>query len=198
MAIHSYRKKGSVDGAGTTDAERFARGGSSLSRAAGAAMKGEEGVTHARPAAAELVYAEDMHVGQQVELGSYEVTDADLVEFASAWDPQWFHVDSEAAEQGQFGGLIASGIHTLAILTRLTFEAVGYRWAMIAGRGFKELRFPRPVRPGDVLTGEVVLSDIAFDDRERALVTTQSTLVEQHGRPVLTVQLEAYVHARPQ
>lgn len=69
---------------------------------------------------------------------------------------------------------------------------------MIAGRGFTELRFPRPVRPGDVLTGEVVLSDIAFDDRERALVTTQSTLVEQRGRPVLTVQLEAYVHARPQ
>ncbi|KAM9863219.1 hypothetical protein ACI1US_00909 [Leucobacter sp. BZR 635] len=159
-------------------------------------MRTEGAAARTRPAQADLVYAADLRIGQQMELGTYEVESAELVEFAAQWDPQWFHTDSEAAQKGLYGGLIASGVQTLAILTRLTYEAAGYRWAMIAGRGMRELRFSRPVRPGDRLTGTVTVTDIAFDERDRALVTTANTLVEQHGKPVLTVQLEVYLHAR--
>lgn len=143
-----------------------------------------------------LVYAEDLGIGQCFDLGSHTVTEAELVDFATHWDPQWFHIDRAAAQDGQFGGLIASGIHTLAILQRLTFDAVGHSWAAIAGRGIRDLRFRRPVRPGDVLTGTVVIDDIQFDDRARALVTTESTVVDSEGRVVLTVLLDAYLHSR--
>lgn len=146
---------------------------------------------------APLRYGEDLRVGQRFELGSHRVEEAELVDFASQWDPQWFHVDGVAAQEGPFEGLIASGIHTLAILTRLTYAAIGNRWALIAGRGLRDLRFRHPVRPGDVLTGFIVVRGLEFDDRGRVLLTTENTLVEQGGQPVLTTLLDAYLHARP-
>jgi acyl-CoA dehydrogenase len=125
-----------------------------------------------------------------------EAAVAETVGFATQWDPQWFHIDQQAAEDGQFGSLIASGLHTLAILQRLTVVSAGRHWATIAGRGIRDLRFRSPVRPGDVLTGNVVIDDIVFDNRRRALVTTDSILVNGEGQVVLTVLIDAYLHAR--
>lgn len=143
-----------------------------------------------------LMYAEDLLVGDGFGLGSHTVTEAELIGFATRWDPQWFHIDKQVAQGGPFGGLIASGLHTLAILQRLTVESAGRHWATIAGRGIRDLRFRRPVRPGDVLTGNVVIADIVFDNQGRALVTTDSRLVNGEGQVVLTVLIDAYLHAR--
>jgi len=66
-----------------------------------------------------LLPAEDMPVGVELDCGSYAVTEEEIVEFASHWDPQYFHIDRDAAEHSDFGGLIASGLHTAAIFQRL-------------------------------------------------------------------------------
>lgn len=101
------------------------------------------------------VYAEDFTPGQILELGDHTVSKAELVDFATRWDAQWFHIDEEAADQGHFRGLIASGVHTIAIAQRLLTQTVLNQWAVIAGLGFDRVRFPVPVRPGNVLTGTV-------------------------------------------
>lgn len=107
-----------------------------------------------RPSA--TVYGEDLRVGQEYHLGSYTLSEDDLIEFASAWDPQVFHVDKDAAETAQYGGLIASGVQTIAIYQRLVVRDVFDRWSVIAGRSLREVRFLRPARPDDRLTGSVV------------------------------------------
>ncbi|GAA1327203.1 MaoC/PaaZ C-terminal domain-containing protein [Leucobacter albus] len=153
----------------------------------------------ARPAeaarAGALTYADELRVGERFELGTHTVAEAELVGFAASWDPQWFHLDREAAEAGPFGGLITSGIHTVAILQRLTVDAVVHGWAVLAGRGIRELRLLRPVYVGDTITGTITITEIDFDDRERALVTMDSTLTTTAGRIVATMTTDVYLHA---
>lgn len=144
-----------------------------------------------------VVYGEDIEVGRRYRLGSYTITERELVDFAGLWDPQGFHVDKDVADAGAYEGLIASGLHTLAVYQRLAVLDVFSGWSVIAGRRLREVRFLRPVRPGDTLTGTVLIQDVAFDDRDRALVTTAAELTDAHARPVLSVDVEAYVRARP-
>ena len=100
-------------------------------------------------------YFEDIEVGETHEQGSYEVTEEEIVEFAEQYDPQPFHTDPEAAEESSFGGLAASGWHTAAMCMRLLVEAMADAdWASQGARGVNELRWIKPVRPGDSLTVE--------------------------------------------
>src|SRR5262249_48720074 len=99
-----------------------------------------------------MLYAEDLAAGQRFQLGSYTISEEDILTFAKQYDPVSIHTDKEAAAKGQFGGLIASGFNTLAIYQRLVVEAVWSKVAGIVGRSF-EVRLFRPVRPGTVLTG---------------------------------------------
>ncbi len=144
-----------------------------------------------------IVYAEDVAKGTAYQLGSYTVTEDELVEFATQWDPQAFHIDKNFADAGQFGGLIASGIQTLAIYQRLVVKEVFSQWSVIAGRSLRDVRFLRPVRPGDVLTGTVAIDDVEFDDRARALVTMTAELVNGEGKSVLSAVVDAYIRTRP-
>lgn len=144
----------------------------------------------------EVSFAEDLVVGHRYSLDSYSLDERELVEFARQWDPQGFHIDSGIADAGAYGGLIASGIHTIAIYQRLAVTGVFDHWSVIAGRQLTDVVFRRPVRPGDTLTGTVIIDDIAFDDRRRALVTTSAELVNQRGAAVLSLVVSAYVRAR--
>ncbi|MGV9709112.1 MaoC/PaaZ C-terminal domain-containing protein [Gordonia sp. NPDC003424] len=145
---------------------------------------------------ANVSFADDLAVGHRYRLDSYTVDEAELVEFARQWDPQGFHIDPEVADAGAYGGLIASGIHTLAIYQRLAVLGVFNHWSVIAGRELSDVRFLRPVRPGDTLTGTVGIDEIAFDERGRAMVTTSAELVNQRGAAVLSLVVGAYVRAR--
>lgn len=142
------------------------------------------------------VYAEDLRVGERHELGSHRVTEQEILEFATAWDPQYFHVDTQAAAEGPFGGLIASGVHTVAIFQKLVVTACFRHWNIIAGKEIRDLRFPRPVRPGDELTGHVVVDEIAFDERQRADLVVRGVLLNQEDKEVLTLALVALIRAR--
>ncbi|QTS02126.1 MaoC family dehydratase N-terminal domain-containing protein [Rhodococcus qingshengii] len=142
------------------------------------------------------VFAEDLEIGQVIPLGSYSVTEEEIVEFATQWDPQWFHVDKEAAESGVFGGLIASGLHTLSICQKLVVASLYDQWNVIAGKAMRDVSFLRPLRPGDTLSGKVTVDNVVFDNRARGLVTITAKLVDAHGNRVLDVVTDAYLHCR--
>lgn len=147
---------------------------------------------------AHTLHAEQLRVGQSFELGSHLVTVDEMLDFASMWDPQWFHIDTEAADRGPFRGLIASGLHTISIFQKLAVAAVLDDWNVIAGRSLRDVRFLRPVRPGDELTGAITVDDVLFEpEKDRALVTMTSRICDVHGAEVLTAVVDAYVGYRP-
>lgn len=142
------------------------------------------------------IYAEDLRPGERYDLGSYLLTEDDIVGFASAWDPQFFHLDPAAAAASPFGGLIASGIQTFAIFQKLIVEGHFHDWNIIAGKEIRELRFLRPVRPGDQLTGHFVIDELAFDDRGRAEFVVRGVLTGQDGKDVLSLVMTALIRRR--
>ncbi|MDQ3060256.1 MAG: MaoC family dehydratase [Pseudomonadota bacterium] len=94
----------------------------------------------------------DFYPGQVIHAGPYALNEAEVLQFATAYDPQWFHTDPQAAAQGPFGGLIASGWHTCGIAMRLIADAALEGSESYASPGLAYVKWPNPVRPGDVLT----------------------------------------------
>ncbi len=93
----------------------------------------------------------EFHPGQVIEAGPALVTEDDVLRFAKAYDPQWFHTDAAAAGKGRFGGLIASGWQTCAILMRLVVDRALHDSESFASPGLNYLKWKHPVRPGDSL-----------------------------------------------
>jgi len=96
-------------------------------------------------------YYEDVEVGATREFGSYEVTEAEILEFARQYDPQSFHTDPEAAERSLFGGLVASGWHTAAMTMRMLVDGYLTESGAMGAIGVDELRWRNATRPGYVL-----------------------------------------------
>ncbi|MFM0347877.1 MaoC family dehydratase [Paraburkholderia sp. RL17-347-BIC-D] len=96
---------------------------------------------------------------QVIEAGPYIVTEAEVLEFANRFDPQWFHTDQRSAEQGRWGGLIASGWHTCSIAMRLAYDAALSDSGSWGSPGLDYLKWPEPVRPGDFLTFRATVID---------------------------------------
>ena len=94
----------------------------------------------------------EFSAGLVIDAGPYYVTQAEVLQFANAYDPQWFHTDPEAAAQGRFGGLIASGWHTCGIAMRLLADKALKGSESFASPGLAYIKWPHPVRPGDNLT----------------------------------------------
>lgn len=94
----------------------------------------------------------DFHPGQVIEAGPYLLTQEELVSFAKAWDPQWFHTDANAAAQGHHHGLIASGWQTCCIAMRLVALAALEGSESYASPGLNHVKWRHPVRPGDELS----------------------------------------------
>ena len=106
-----------------------------------------------------LVYFEDLEIGAKAAFGRYEVTRAEVIDFASKYDPQPFHLDDAAAAATHFGRLSASGWHTCAMVMRMLVDNITERkQAGLGSPGLDELRWHRPVFPGDVLRVETELT----------------------------------------
>lgn len=151
--------------------------------------------TTAGTSAPHLLPAEDMPVGEEIDCGSYGVTEDEIVAFASIWDPQYFHTDPDAAAHSDFGGLIASGLHTASIFQRLAATAVYQRYDVVAGREIHNMRFLRPVRAGDTLRCTIVVQSVEPAGAGRCLVTILGALHNQHDRPVLELHVESLVRS---
>jgi hypothetical protein len=93
----------------------------------------------------------EFKTGQVLDAGPYAVSEAEVLNFAQQWDPQWFHTNPEAAARGPFEGLIASGWHTCSIAMRLAADAFLAGSESYASPGLAYIKWPHPVRPNDVL-----------------------------------------------
>jgi acyl dehydratase len=136
---------------------------------------------------APLLRAADLTPGRTFELGRYDVTEEEIVEFARKWDPLPFHIDKEAAERGTFGGLIASGAHTIAIMIRLGSDGVMAKLDLIVGSAMRDLDLIKPVRPGASLTGHAVVLTQEADRPGRVRVWIRFTLVDDQGDRVMSM-----------
>jgi acyl dehydratase len=96
-------------------------------------------------------YFEDYVPGLVLEYGTIPLSEAEIIDFATRFDPQYFHTDPEAAKAGPYGGLIASGWHTAAVMMRLAADYYMSKVASLGSPGIDEIRWTRPVRPGDSL-----------------------------------------------
>ena len=135
------------------------------------------------------VYFEDVQVGQTQRFGGYEVTREEIIEFARQFDPQPFHVDEEAAGRSMFGGLIASGWHTCAMLSRMICDHAIPGTATTGALGFDDLKWLKPVRPGDVLSVETRVLEKIESPRRHGVGTVkiESRVLNQRDEAVMTL-----------
>lgn len=146
------------------------------------------------------LYLEDFEPGQVYGSGSYEMTAESIKEFAGQWDPQFFHTDAAAAEDSFFQGLAASGWHTACATMRLLVTGDFQPANGVIGAGIEELKWYRPVRPGDVLTVRSEILEVR-PMRSRpgfGLVRVRTTTLDAEGEPVQVFTAPMVVPARPQ
>ncbi|MFC6725398.1 MaoC family dehydratase [Halobium palmae] len=135
------------------------------------------------------LFYEDLTVGDVEEFGAYEVTEEEILAFASKYDPQYFHVDPERArEESIFGGLIASGWHTGAMTMRMVVDSQFGESATLGAKGIDEVRWHRPVRPGDVLSVRVEILDKESDRPDRGDVRVGTETRNDDGETVMTYE----------
>ena len=144
-------------------------------------------------------YWEDIKEGEVVELGSRTLDKERMVEFAREFDPQPFHTDEKAAEASIWGGLIASGWLTGSVLMRIFYDGYLKDTASLGSPGIDELRWLKPVRPGDTLTGRfTVLESVASRSKpDRGIVRSLMEVMNQHGEVVMTTKGVNFVSRRP-
>ena len=143
-------------------------------------------------------YWEDFQVGEVSEVGPVTVTQDEIVEFATRFDPQPFHIDPEAARKSPFGGLIASGWHTTALFMGMFVRAVLLDSASLGSPGVEEIRWTAPVRPGDTLTGRSTVIDVqpSSKDPRRGTIFTTNEVFNQDGVLVLRLQARSFFARR--
>jgi acyl dehydratase len=141
------------------------------------------------------MFFEDFEVGRTYRFGQRTVTQDELIAFAREFDPQPFHIDPEAAEKSHFGGLIASGWHTVSICMRhIIDDLYGQDAGSIGASGIDELRWPVAVRPGDTLSFwlEVMESKISERRPDRGRLVLKYAADNQHGDTVVSMLSTVY------
>ena len=145
-------------------------------------------------------YWEDFEIGERFVGPGISLSEAQILDFALMYDPQPFHIDREAAAASPFGGLIASGFQTLAIGFRSFYQTGAINHASIGSPGFDELRWLKPVRPGDTLHTEMeVKSKRASKSKpDRGTVHMAWEVKNQTGETVLTLIGIQLLRRRPE
>ena len=135
-------------------------------------------------------YFEDYLPGSTYEYGPISVSEADIIEFAKKFDPQDIHTNPKKAAQGPFGGLIASGWHTASLMMRLFVDNYISSVAAIASPGVEELRWTKPVRPGDSLWIRVSVIDSRRSQSKPHLgiVRVHVEVFNQHRETVMSLK----------
>lgn len=135
-------------------------------------------------------YFEDYVPGFVGEFGSITVSQDAIIEFAKQFDPQSFHIDAIGAAQGPFGGLIASGWHTSAMMMRLYADHFVSKVASLGSPGIDELRWTRPVRPADTLSIRVTILEArrSSSKPDRGLVRSQVEVLNQNKEVVMSLK----------
>jgi acyl dehydratase len=146
-----------------------------------------------------MIYFEDVQVGETQRFGRYEVTRDEIIEYARQFDPQPFHMDEAAAKASMFGGLIASGWHTGAMLIRMINDHAIPGAATTGALGFDDLKWLKPVRPGDVLSVETRVID-KIESRSRSeigVVKIESQVLDQRAEVKMSLISLVLYRRRP-
>jgi acyl dehydratase len=145
------------------------------------------------------LYFEDFTPGREFRTEGITLTEGQIVDFALAFDPQAFHRDAEAAKETIFGGLIASGFQTMALTFRLFVETRALVAGSLGSPGVDEVRWLRPVRPGDTLrvTVQVLEQRPSRSKPDRGIARLHWTTLNQRAEPVLTMTTLQLVKRRP-
>jgi len=144
-------------------------------------------------------YWEDIKAGEVIELGSRTVTKEAILAFAREFDPQPFHADEAAAQRTIWGGLIASGWHTGSMLMRLFYDGFLKDTVSLGSPGIDELKWLKPVRPGDTLSGRLTILEtvLSRSKPDRGIVRSLMEVANQHGEVVMTTRGVNFFARRP-
>ncbi|WP_295999805.1 MaoC family dehydratase [Rugamonas sp.] len=144
-------------------------------------------------------YFEDFYAGQEIALGTRAVTEQEIIAFARQFDPQPFHVDHDAAAASIFGGVIASGWHTCAMMMRLVVDNLLSASSSMGSPGLDSVRWLKPVRAGDTLTVVYVTKEVrpSASKPDRGVVVSVWRASNQHGEVVATVEGMGMFGRRP-
>ncbi len=144
-------------------------------------------------------YFEDFETGAHQEYGSYLVTEEEIIEFASKYDPQPFHLSDEAGKAMIFGGLCASGWHTSSIAMRMTVDNMPKNSAGLGSPGIDELRWIKPVFPGDILSmkSTVAGKKESKSRPEMGIVFMHNEVFNQKGELVMSFKPTVMFRKRP-
>ena len=145
-------------------------------------------------------YFEDYSVGDTISSAGITLTEASIIDFAATYDPQPFHVDVVAASESQFGGLIASGWQVIALSFRLLLDAGFLKGTGMGSPGLDELKWLRPVRPGDTIRAEATVAAVKPSAKrdDRGYVTVDFRVFNQHDEVVATYRCPEIIRRRPQ
>ena len=147
-----------------------------------------------------MIYFEDLEVGRETYFGSYEVTREEVLEFAAKYDPQPFHLSDDEAAKTHFGRLAASGWHTAAMtMAVIARHVVEKRQAGLGSPGIDELRWKKPVHPGDTLhvRGRILEKTPSRSRPEIGSFRTETTVTNQHDQVVMTFISIVLIRRRP-
>jgi acyl dehydratase len=144
-------------------------------------------------------YLEDFTPGEVIEIPGRTITEEEIVRFATEFDPQPFHIDKEAAESHMFGGLIASGWHTAAIMMRALVDGYISKAASLGSPGIDELRWVKPVRPGDTLKVKVYVDEVTPSKSKphMGVLKSHTEVLNQHDEVVMTLKGMGMYKTRP-
>lgn len=131
-------------------------------------------------------YLDDLKPGERFTTAGITLTESQIIDFAMMYDPQAFHLDTDAAARSPYGGLIASGFQTIALTFRLFIQTGVLADSSMGSPGIDELRWLAPVRPGDTLRAEVEVLDVkpSRSRPDRGIARLRYTTLNQHGESV--------------
>jgi acyl dehydratase len=144
-------------------------------------------------------YFDDFVVGQEIELGERTVNEDEIIAFALQFDPQPFHIDKEAAAQSIYGGVIASGWHTCAMMMRIVLDGMGCEEASMGSPGLDGVRWLLPVRAGDTIKVRYLTREVkaSTSKPDRGIVKSTWVATNQKGEDVCTIDGMAMFRRRP-
>ena len=135
-------------------------------------------------------YWEDFKVGEVHQIGEKCVEKDEIIAFANQFDPQPFHVDEAAANASAYGGLIASGWHTVALVMRMMCDSYMLNSASLGSPGVENLKWLKPVRPGDTIRAQRTTLEVraSASRPEMGLVKTRWEVFNQNGEQIMTME----------
>ncbi len=142
---------------------------------------------------------DDFAVGELFEFGAYVVSEDEIIDFARRYDPQPFHLDHEAAKASHFGGLVASGWMTSAVLMRLLCDHFIPRQSSMGSPGVDEVRWLKPLRPGDTVRARVEVTETRASQSkpDRGVIRCRHQLLSQHDEVVMSMHGMGMYKKRP-